>query len=58
VYDCIEPSPFYETDDPNDQYIDERDAIELPSPTENSSDGVVSEPYQKKYYFNPNNLPY
>lgn len=29
VYDCIEQSPFYNNDD---QYIDEWDAIELPSP--------------------------
>lgn len=32
VYDCIEPSPYYELDDPNDQFIDERDVIELPNP--------------------------
>ena len=31
VYDCIEPSPFYDDTDP---YIDERDAIELPPVTE------------------------
>ena len=57
VYDCIEPSPFYDLEDPNDQYIDERDVIELPNPTE-QSDGIINEPYQKKYQFNPNNLPY
>lgn len=33
VYDCIEPSPFYD-DNINDPYIDERDAIELPPITE------------------------
>ena len=32
VYDCIENSPYYDLDDPNDQFIEERDAIELPSP--------------------------
>ena len=32
VYDCIDPSPFYDYEDINDQYIDERDAIELPTP--------------------------
>jgi cytosolic carboxypeptidase protein 2/3 len=32
VYDCIEPSPFYE--DSTDPYIDDRDAIELPPVTE------------------------
>ena len=29
VYDCIDPSPFY--DDPQNPYIDESEAIELPS---------------------------
>lgn len=33
VYDCIETSPYYE-EDPNNPYIDERDAIELPPLTE------------------------
>ena len=28
VYDCIDPSPFYENS--NDPYIDENDLIELP----------------------------
>lgn len=57
VYDCIEFSPFYDIDDPNDQYYDERDAIEV-SPPQEQSDGTIYEPYQKKYNFNPNNLPY
>jgi hypothetical protein len=36
-------------------YIDEKDLIELPlvAPSEG-----VNEPYQKKYTFNSNNLPY
>ena len=41
VYDCIEPSPFYDEHDP---YIDERDAIELPPVTE-QTEGLVNEPY-------------
>ena len=56
VYDCIEPSPYYE-DDPNNPYIDEKDAIELP-PMSDQTEGLVNEPYQKKYIFNPQNLPY
>lgn len=51
VYDCIEPSPYYE-DDPNNPYIDEKDAIELP-PMSDQTEGLVNEPYQKKYIFNP-----
>ncbi len=54
VYDCIEQSPFY---DDNEPYIDERDAIELPPVTE-QTEGLVNEPYQKKYFFNPYNPPY
>lgn len=30
VYDCLEMSPFYDPDDPNDLYIDEKDAIDVP----------------------------
>jgi|LauGreDrversion4_2_1035121.scaffolds.fasta_scaffold77633_3 hypothetical protein len=56
VYDCIEPSPYYE-DDPANPFIDERDAIELPPLTE-QTEGLVNEPYQKRYIFNPLNLPY
>lgn len=56
VYDCIEPSPYYEEDSVN-PYIDERDAIELPPLTE-QTEGLVNEPYQKRYIFNPLNLPY
>lgn len=37
-------------------YIDEKFLIELPNPTQQSEG--VNEPYQKRYYFNPNNLPY
>jgi hypothetical protein len=56
VYDCIEASPYYE-EDSNNQFIDERDAIELPPLTE-QTEGLVNEPYQKRYIFNPLNLPY
>mmetsp|Transcript_21081 Transcript_21081/g.28333 ORF Transcript_21081/g.28333 Transcript_21081/m.28333 type:complete len:96 (-) Transcript_21081:964-1251(-) len=38
-------------------YIDEKDLIELQSPHV-SSVGQIKEPYQKRYYFNPMNLPY
>ena len=55
VYDCIEPSQYYE--DPNDPYYDERDSIELPAITD-QTEGLVNEPYQKKYLFNPYNPPY
>lgn len=37
-------------------YLDEKLLIELPNPS-TQSEGV-NEPYQKRYYFNPNNLPY
>jgi hypothetical protein len=56
VYDCIEASPYYE-DNVNDPYIDERDAIELPPVTE-QTEGLVNEPYQKKYFYNPYNPTY
>ena len=56
VYDCVEASPYYE-DNVNDPFIDERDAIELPPVTE-QTEGLVNEPYQKKYFFNPYNPPY
>lgn len=55
VYDSIDTSPHYENT-PNDMYMDEKLLIELPNPS-SQSDGV-NEPYQKRYYFNPNNLPY
>jgi hypothetical protein len=55
VYDSIDSSPHYENT-PNDMYLDEKQLIELPNPS-SQSDGV-NEPYQKRYYFNPNNLPY
>ena len=54
VFDSVDTSPFY---DNSEQYIDERDLIELPPPTQNS-EGQINEPYQKRYYFNPMNLPY
>ena len=57
VYDSLEFSPFYSQDDSSDLYIDERDAIDVPPPTD-TTEGVVNEPYQKKYLYNPNNLPY
>jgi len=43
VYDCIETSPYYD-DDPNNPFIDEKDAIELPPLTE-QTEGLVNEPY-------------
>jgi len=55
VYDSIDASPHYEGT-VNDMYIDEKFLIELPNPTQQSEG--VNEPYQKRYYFNPNNLPY
>ena len=56
VYDSVEISPHYENTG-NDFYIDERELIQLPMPQQSES-STVNEPYQKKYYFNPNNLPY
>lgn len=56
VYDSIEASPHYDNTI-NDLYIDERELIELP-PVNSTGEGTINEPYQKKYYFNPNNLPY
>jgi hypothetical protein len=55
VYDSIEPSPFYDQDP--EPYIDETDAIEI-APLPEQQEGIINEPYQKKYQFNPNNLPY
>lgn len=58
VYDSVETSPYYEAENPkHGPYIDEKDSIELPNPTEQGNGGI-NEPYQKKYYFNPQNLPY
>lgn len=31
VYDSIDMSPHYNQEDPNDLYIDEREAIDLPA---------------------------
>ena len=53
VYDSVEPSPYYEGDSAHlGPYIDEKDLIDLPSPSEQGL-GQINEPYQKKYYFNP-----
>jgi hypothetical protein len=41
VFDYVDASPFYDTSDP---YIDEKDLIELPPPTQNS-DGQINEPH-------------
>lgn len=57
VYDCIENSPYYSESQPDHPYIDEREAIELP-PVSEQTEGLVNEPYQKKYFFNPYNPPY
>ena len=54
VYDCLEMSPFYDIEDPNDQYIDEKDAIDVPAIDANEP---VSD-FQKKYYMGQSNLPY
>ena len=56
VYDSIEPSPYY-GGTANDMYLDEKELIELPSPHQNAN-SQIKEPYQKRYYFNPMNLPY
>jgi len=56
VYDSIENSPFY-SNTAGDMYLDEKDLIELASP-HNDRNGQIKEPYQKRYYFNPMNLPY
>lgn len=52
----MENSPHYDGTI-NDLYIDERELIELPA-VNSTGEGTINEPYQKKYYFNPNNLPY
>ena len=58
VYDYFETSPFYEGENAKyGPYIDEKDIIELPHP-QDQSNGAINEPYQKRYYFNPQNLPY
>lgn len=57
VYDSVEPSPFYDDNGKEDPYIDEKDFIELAQPGE-QTEGQINEPYQKRYYFNPTNLPY
>ncbi len=45
VYDYCDISPFYDnTQESTDPYIDENDAIELPSPDE-QSEGAINEPY-------------
>lgn len=56
VYDSIETSPFY-TGAKGDSYLDESDLIELQSPHQ-TGQNQIKEPYQKRYYFNPMNLPY
>ena len=56
VYDSVEVSPFY-SNTQGDMYLDEKDLIELQSPHSDRA-GAIKEPYQKRYYFNPMNLPY
>jgi hypothetical protein len=41
VYDCVDSSPFY---DNSECYIDEKDVIELPPPSQNN-EGQINEPY-------------
>jgi hypothetical protein len=58
VYDYLETSPYYEGENAKyGPYIDERDIVELPHP-QDQSNGAINEPYQKRYFFNPQNLPY
>jgi hypothetical protein len=58
VFDYVEPSPMYEGENSKfGPFIDEKDNIELPAPTEQGN-GSINEPYQRRYYFNPQNLPY
>lgn len=58
VYDYLETSPYYEGENAkHGPYIDERDIVELPHP-QDQSNGAINEPYQKRYFFNPQNLPY
>jgi len=58
VYDYVENSPYYEGENAkHGPYVDEKDLIELPNPSEQGN-GSINEPYQKRYYFNPQNLPY
>lgn len=42
----------------HEQYIDPTEEIELPSADAQQENGTINEPYQKKYNFNVNNLPY
>lgn len=56
VFDSVDISPFYDNV-PGDFYIDDNFLIELPVPT-SQNDGAVNEPYQKRYFFSPLNLPY
>jgi hypothetical protein len=50
-------SPHYDgTQD--DLYIDERELIDLPAINQQNQEGQINEPYQKRYYFSPQNLPY
>ena len=51
VYDFIETSPYYD-DSKLGPYIEEKDLIELPNPSDQGN-GSINEPYQKRYYFNP-----
>ena len=58
VYDYLETSPYYDGENSKfGPYIDEKELIELPNPSDQGN-GSINEPYQKRYYFNPQNLPY
>lgn len=58
VYDYIDQSPYYDGENQKyGPYIDEKDLIELPNPCDQTN-GAINEPYQKRYFFNPQNLPY
>ena len=44
VYDCLEWSPFYDQENQSELYFDEKDAIEVPNP-QDQTDGTINEPY-------------
>jgi hypothetical protein len=56
IYDSVDISPNYDNST-GDLYLDEKDTIEVPVPTQ-QNDGSINEPYQKRYFFSPLNLPY
>ena len=58
VYDYVDQSPYYSDENAKfGPFLDEKEMIELQHP-QDQGNGVINEPYQKKYYFNPQHLPY